>query len=334
VFTLGWVRSIKVKFTIVIVGAIGVAVVMSQVGYVFGWPLWLRPTLAVIVSLVFVQVLAHGMTSPLREMASAAKEISRGAYLQRIDTPSVDEVGQLATAFNAMAQDLVEADRQRRELIANVSHELRTPIAGIRGALENIMDGVVEPTGELVNAMHGRVERLQRLVDDLLDLSRLEAGDVAFELRPLALADVVRGAVEEVRFDHPSVDIAVDVAPDATVQGDPERLHQVVANLLHNAVLHGAAPIAITAQVELHAQAASVRLTVTDSGPGLAPDAQQRVFDRFYRHRSGQGTPPGTGLGLSIARWIVELHGGTITAGSNQPHGARFDVLLPLVAPR
>ena len=325
-FTLRWVRSIKVKFSIVIVIAIGAAVVMSQLGYALGWPLWLRPTLAFIVSLLFVQVLAHGMTSPLRDMAQAAQEISRGAYSHRIDTPSVDEVGQLATAFNAMAADLLDADRQRRELIANVSHELRTPIAGIRAALENVMDGVVPPTDELFHAMHGRVDRLQRLVAELLDLSRLEAGDIIFDVRPLSLAEVVQGAVEEARFDHPSVDISVAVPAGAVVSGDPERLHQVVANLLDNAMLHGAEPITVRADVGRR----TVRLSVIDCGPGLPVGAHHRVFERFYRIAAPGEISPGTGLGLSIVRWIVELHGGTITAAPNGPNGTCFDVDLPL----
>jgi signal transduction histidine kinase len=325
-FTLRWVPSIKLKFSIVIEVAVGVAVVMSQVGYLLGWPIWLRPMLATVVSLCFVQFLAHGMTSPLREMARAAIDISHGRYSHRIETSSVDEVGQLAAVFNVMAAELEDADRQRRELIANVSHELRTPIAGIRGAMENVIDGVVEVGPELLQSMHGRIERLQHLVDDLLDLSRLEAGDVSMDRRPLLLADVVNGAVDEVRFDHPSVHIGVDVDLALTVEGDPERLHQVVANLLQNAVIHGAPPISVRAVAE----GTSARLTVSDRGRGLTSDERERVFERFYRAAPPGEARPGTGLGLAIVRWIVELHGGSITAEADEPHGARFDVLLPL----
>ena len=324
--TLRWVRSIKVKFSIVIVAAIATAVVTSQVGYALGWPLWLRPTVAVVVSLLFVQVLAHGMTSPLRDMASAAHDIRRGGYGRRIETPSVDEVGQLAAAFNAMVADLEDADRQRRELVANVSHELRTPIAGIRAALENIRDGVVPPSDELLETIHGRVERLQRLVAELLDLSRLEAGDVTFERRRLSLADVVRGAIDEAQFDDPSVHVSFDAPVSTEMVGDPERLHQVVANLLQNATIHGAPPIGVS----IVCDGPLLRMTVADAGPGLPPDAQERVFERFYRHATPDGSRPGTGLGLSIARWIVELHGGGISVAPNQPCGARFTVELPI----
>lgn len=327
-FSLRWVRSIKLKFSIVIVLAIATAVVMSQVGYSLGWPVWLRPVLAVAVSLTFVQLFARGMTSPLREMASAAKGISTGNYGTRISTASVDEVGQLAVAFNEMARHLEEADRQRRDLIANVSHELRTPIAGIRGGLENLIDGVIEPTPAIMHAMHGRVERLQRLVDDLLDLSRLESGDIALKQLPGVLADIVNGAIDEVRFDHPSVHIAIDVPRGLVVLADPERLHQVVANLLENALLHGAAPFAVSARSDSD----RVILSVTDGGMGLPhdDDAREDLFQRFHRVRTDGSLRPGSGLGLAIARWIVELHGGTISARPNEPNGARFDVSLRL----
>jgi two-component system, OmpR family, sensor histidine kinase BaeS len=329
VLSLRWVRSIKLKFSIVIVLAIATAVVMSQVGYSLGWPLWLRPVLAAVVSLTFVQVFARGMTSPLRAMASAAKGISAGDFGARVTTPSVDEVGQLAVAFNSMAGHLEAADRQRRDLIANVSHELRTPIAGIRGALENLIDGVSVPTAEMLQAMHGRVERLQHLVDDLLDLSRLESGDVAFDRQPSVLADIVHGAVDEVRFDNPSVHISIDVPTDIVVLVDPERFHQVVANLLENALVHGAPPFAVQARLMTDQSI----LSVTDGGSGLPLDDREReeLFQRFHRGRIDGLIRPGSGLGLSIVRWIVELHGGTISAQPNEPSGARFDVNLPML---
>jgi signal transduction histidine kinase len=328
-FSLRWVRSIKLKFSIVIVLAIATAVVMSQIGYSLGWPIWLRPVLAAALSLLLVQIFARGMTSPLRDMAAAAGGIQKGDYGARITTPSVDEVGQLAVAFNAMAASLEEADRLRRELIANVSHELRTPIAGVRGGLENIIDGVVEPTNEMMIAMHGRIDRLQRLVDDLLDLSRLESGDVALHRQPSHLVDVVLGAVDEVRFDHPSVHIAIDVPKHITVAVDPERLHQVVANLLENALLHGAEPFAIAA----HVVDDNVLLAVSDGGAGLPDDPQARddLFRRFHRRETDGSLRPGSGLGLAIARWIVELHGGTISAHPNEPNGARFEVRLKVL---
>ena len=131
------------KFSIVIVAAIGTAVVTSQVGYSLGWPIWIRPTIAAAVSIVAVQFLARGMTRPLSDMAVAARHMANGDYEQRVHTSSVDEVGQLATAFNRMAESVADADRQQRDLIGNVSHELRTPITGLRATIENIIKRTV-----------------------------------------------------------------------------------------------------------------------------------------------------------------------------------------------
>jgi signal transduction histidine kinase len=325
------IRSIKVKFSIVIVFAIGIAVVTSQVGYLLGWPLWLRPLLAAAVAVAVVPFLARGMTRPLRQMTSAAQRIAQGDYEQRIHTFSSDEVGQLANAFNAMASDLAVADRQRRDLVANVSHDLRTPIAGLKATLENLVDGVSEPTQETLMAMHGRIDRLHRLVEDLLDLSRLESGTVELTRVDLPLASVVEGAAEEFLADRPEAALTVDVPAGIIVRVDPERLHQVVLNLLDNANRHGSGAIRVDASVD----GDEVVVTVSDNGPGLPPDATEQVFERFYRADAARTNGGGSGLGLAIVRWITELHGGRVTARSlgppNAPTGAAFSVALPTV---
>ncbi len=314
-------RSIKAKFSIVILAAIGTAVVTSQVGYSLGWPLWVRPTVAAAVSLIAVQFLAKGMTLPLRDMSKAARHMAAGDYTQRVETSSVDEVGQLAVAFNSMAQSVADADRQQRDLIGNVSHELRTPIAGLRATLENIMDGVTEPTAEVLSTMAGRVNRLERLVSDLLDLSRLEAGTAPLTTSIVNLREIVGDAVEECTAAHPAACITIAISDNTLLTADPERLHQVVSNLLANAIAHGGGLINITAV----ATAGNVTLTVADQGRGLDGDAD-RLFERFYR---ADNSSTGTGLGLAIVRWIVDLHDGSVRAEPNQPTGARFIVTLP-----
>jgi signal transduction histidine kinase len=323
---LSWNRSIKAKFAIVILAAIGTAVITSQVGYTLGWPLWLRPTIAATLSLIAVQFLAHGMTRPLRQMAKAATSIAQGRYDQRVNTASVDEVGQLAAAFNSMAADLADVERNRKELVANVSHELRTPIAGLRATLENIADGVAEPTPEVIAAMLERVGRLQRLVTDLLDLSRLEAGTAPLHLEPVHLASLVSAAADDCRRDHPSANITSSVDSAAYVNADPERLHQVLANLLDNGVRHGGPSVAVSSR---RSSADMVEIVVADHGPGLADDDRERIFDRFYRATDGRDDSGGTGLGLAIVRWIVDLHGGHVVIEPNEPSGARFVVSLP-----
>jgi two-component system, OmpR family, sensor histidine kinase BaeS len=318
---LGLTRSIEVKFSIVILAAIATAVVTSQVGYFLGWPLWLRPTVAAVVSLTAVQFLSKGMTLPLREMAKAARHMATGDYTQRVKTTSVDEVGQLATAFNSMAEAVATADRQQRDLIGNVSHELRTPIAGLRATLENLIDGVTEPTPEVLWTMAGRVNRLERLVSDLLDLSRLEAGMAPLTTSDVNLRDILDDAVDECVAANPSARITVAAPDSILLTADPGRLHQVVSNLLANAAAHGDGPIAVTAAMS----DTQVTLSIADHGRGLDGDTD-RLFERFYR---ADNSSIGTGLGLAIVRWIVDLHGGTVSAEPNQPTGARFIVTLP-----
>jgi signal transduction histidine kinase len=271
-------RSIKAKYSIVILAAIGTAVVTSQVGYSLGWPLWVRPTVAASVSLIAVPFLAKGMTKPLRDMSKAARHMATGDYTQRVETSSVDEVGQLATAFNSMAAAVADADRQQRDLIGNVSHELRTPIAGLRATLENIIDGVTKPTPEVLATMAGRVDRLERLVSDLLDLSRLEAGMAPLVTSVVNLRDIVDGAVEECTAAHPAACITVAVPGELSLTADGGRLHQVVSNLLANAIAHGDGSIAITAI----ATADHMMLTVADQGGGLGGDAD-RLFEPDHR---------------------------------------------------
>jgi signal transduction histidine kinase len=323
---LSLIRSIKTKFAIVILAAIGTAVVTSQLGYAFGWPTWIRPIVAASLSLIAVYFFARGLTRPLREMAEASTFIARGNYAQRVHTASVDEVGQLAQAFNSMAADLAEVERNRKELVANVSHELRTPIAGLRATLENISDGVAEPSPDLINAMLERVGRLQRLVDDLLDLSRFEARTVPLHREPVHLASLVAAAADDCRRDHPSAVVSSSIDDDAMVHADPERLHQVLANLLDNGVRHGGPIVEVSSKLGV---AGDVVIVIADNGPGLSSADSEHAFDRFYRAADRRDDDGGTGLGLAIVRWIVDLHGGRIAIEPNEPTGARFVVSLP-----
>jgi signal transduction histidine kinase len=274
------------------------------------------------------------MTSPLREMASAARAMATGDYERRVTATSRDEVGELARAFNRMAADLAEVDRMRRDLVANVSHELRTPISALQAVLENLLDGVAPPDPETLRTMLRQVERLGRLVAQLLDLSRLESGAVPLQRRPFELRPLLEQALHESRLHArqvaaKSVDLSMRVQPrNLMLSADPERLHQVVANLLDNAVRHSpeGGRILLTAG----ANGYGVRIEVSDEGPGISDQEKSRVFERFYRSDSARSsTDGGTGLGLAIARWIVELHGGDIRAEAGRPRGCRVVVELP-----
>jgi signal transduction histidine kinase len=282
--------------------------------------------LSVLLALALTQVLARGMTSPLREMTAAAQAMARGDYSRRVQATSRDEVGELAHAFNRMAEDLGSVDRQRRELVANVSHELRTPVSALRAVLENLVDGVTAPDETTLRAALTQTERLGDLVTQLLDLSRVEAGAVPLHRAPVPLHEFLRTCVQEAELAGRNVRYQVDVAPEGLrVNADRDRLHQVVANLLDNAARHSPAGGTVTARAR--GLVGGVELDVVDEGPGIDPRDRARVFDRFHRGGSS-AMDGGTGLGLAIARWVVDLHGGSIRVVESDA-GCRIRVTLP-----
>ena len=300
---LDQLTSIKVKLASLIVGAVAITVFVFWFGVriLHVWPS-IAGIVAAAVALVFVRRLARGMTSPLREMAEAAQAMAKGDYDQRVTATSNDEVGRLGVAFNQMAAELAETDRVRRDLVANVSHELRTPLTALQATLENLVDGVATADPRTLNTMLAQVERLGRLVAQLLDLSRLEAGTVPLDWQAFAVEPLLAHAVREQELNVPGVAIDMHVEdPDLAADGDPERVHQVVANLLENAVRHSPAGAAV--QVRARRSETGVTIEVIDEGPGIAADDVARVFERFYRADSARASSDGgAGLGLAIAR--------------------------------
>ncbi len=321
--------SIKLKLGFVIAAAVAVTVFVFWVGLKIGlWPS-VSGVIAAAVAMTMVWFLARGMTSPLREMAAAASEMAKGNYDRRVRSASRDEVGELARAFNRMAAELAETDRVRRDLVANVSHELRTPITALQAVLENLVDGVTEPDPETFRIMLAQVERLGRLVKQLLDLSRLESGAVPLDRTAFRVEPMLEHAVRESQLHAPEIPVQVSVdTHDLTADGDPERVHQVVANLLENAVRH--TPRGGIVEVRARRNDHGVVIEVLDEGPGIPDVDQARVFERFYRADSARASRDGgAGLGLAIAQWIVDLHGGDIHPERREPHGCRMVVTLP-----
>jgi len=326
---LDHLTSVKVKLGSLIVGAVGITVFVFWFGIRIGvWPS-VSGVFAAIVALVLTRFLARGMTAPLREMAVAAQAMAKGDYSQRVNDTSRDEIGRLARSFNRMAAELAETDRVRRDLVANVSHELRTPLTALQATLENLVDGVATADPETLRTMLSQVERLGRLVTQLLDLSRLEAGTVPLEHQDFAVEPMLTHAVREQKLHSPDVPIGVVVDDaDLAAAGDPERVHQVVANLLENAVRHS--PVGGAVEVRAHRSPTGVTIEVLDEGPGISDHEATRVFERFYRADTARATSDGgAGLGLAIARWIVDLHGGEIHPERREPHGCRMVVELP-----
>ncbi|MGO4341154.1 DUF4153 domain-containing protein [Pedococcus sp. 2YAF34] len=315
-------RSIKTKLGLLVAATITVASVLAVVGTRLGVSPWATVPLAVGVALVLTQLLARGMTSPLREMTVAAQRMAQGDYSQRVRATSGDEVGELARAFNRMSATLELVDRHRRDLVANVSHELRTPISALQAVLENLVDGVSQPGPEELRSALAQTERLGRLIGDLLDLSRVEEGVVPLRLAEVEVSDLLDDAVAQARVDSLRYTVVVE-PPGLRVPADPDRLHQLLANLLDNAARHS--PVGGEVRVVAAAREGRVSLDVIDEGPGIAPAERGLVFERFT---TSAAHASGTGLGLAISRWVVQLHGGTIAVGDSE-QGCRIQVLLP-----
>lgn len=329
------VTSLKLKLGLLVAASVTVASVLATLGAESVPPLLSIPV-TVVVALGVTQLLATGMTAPLRQMTLAARRMAAGDYDVRVETGSTDEVGELARAFNRMAAELATVDRQRRDLVATVSHELRTPLSALVAVLENLVDGVGTTDPATLSVALGQAERLGGLVEDLLDLSRVDAGVVPLERENVHLAALVGQVVAEASTAvgaaaEPAargVAISAEVPGGLVVAADPRRLHQLIANLLDNAVRHS--PAGGTVRVVAGTDATTTWLEVSDEGPGIDPVDRERVFERYGTASTGGGT----GLGLAIARWVADLHGGRIALlDPADGVGARCRVELPTSPP-
>ena len=333
----GWRRplegiaSIKQKLSILIVAAVAMTAVASQIGVWLGWPVWIRPIVAGAAALLMVQFLARGLTKPLRTMAEATTAMARGDYTRRVETTGRDEVALLARSFNAMSSELAETDRLRKEFVANASHELRTPVAALRSTLENLVDGVGRPDQETLARMLARAEHLSNLVGQLLDLSRLDSGVETEPLAQVDLGHLLNDVVGEVAEAHPGVDIQIRTPIDVEIEARPGRLRQVFVNIIGNAARFSDRGEPVLVTVTQDGDRAGV--TVRDTGPGIPKAEHGRVFERFWQAdgtRTGSG---GAGLGLAISKQVIDQHGGTIEVSANKPNGACFVITLPRHSP-
>ncbi|MGW1074287.1 HAMP domain-containing sensor histidine kinase [Streptomyces sp. NPDC002537] len=332
-------RSVKAALGALVIGSVVITTFLVFVALHSATELRVITVFSIIASLLITQFVAHGLTAPLDEMTEVTRAMARGDYTRRVGAGRRDEFGDLATAFNRMAADLEAVDTHRKELVANVSHELRTPIAGLRAVLENVVDGVSAADPETMRTALRQTERLGRLVEQLLDLSRLDNGVVPLHARRFEVWPYLAGVLKEAGMASGSspharkdVHLHLDVSPpELTAHADAERLHQVVANLVDNAVKHSPPHGRVTVRARRGEGAQSLDLEVVDEGPGIPEGERDRVFERFNRGGSGQqgpGSDGGTGLGLAIARWAVDLHGGSIGVAES-PQGCRIQVTLP-----
>jgi signal transduction histidine kinase len=306
-----------------------------------GSELFLDPTNRILVTITLVaglcaMLLIVGVSfralAPVEVLTAAARRMEAGDLSQRVEVSSHDEIGDLAHAFNSMADGLTRLEELRRQMVTDVAHELRTPLSNIRGYLEALQDGVVEPDEGVINSIYEEAMLLNRLVDDLQELSLAEAGQLGLERRPTALVDVVDGAIEAASPQAAGEDLALSVVvPEGLplVDIDPQRIGQVLRNLLCNAMTHTppGGEIAITA----HTRGRWVAVCVRDTGVGIAEEDLPYIFDRFYRaDRSRARATGGAGLGLGIVKQLVEAHGGRIEVESVVGRGTQFTFTIPM----
>ena len=280
---------------------------------------------------ILVWMLSRRTLAPLQGLGTTARRLGRGDLSQRAETAGPTEIRQLAHSFNAMAVELEEAERHRRNLTADIAHELRTPTSNIQGYLEAIKDGLFQPTPETIDTLHEQALLLSRLVDDLRLLAQVDAGELRLERSQTRVGELLQSVLEALRPRAEAKGVALSLEMDPSLPAldlDATRIAQVVGNLLENAITH--TPEGGRVTVSAHIAANAVKVAVADTGPGIAPEDLPRLFDRFYRaDPSRSRSTGGTGLGLTIARRLVEAHGGSIEAESVVGQGSRFVIRLP-----
>ncbi len=285
--------------------------------------------------IVLVSLLSRRLLRSVHRLTDAAQKLGKGDLSQRVAVSGRDEIGELTSTFNAMAEGLESAERQRRNMVADVAHELRTPLTNIRGYIEAVRDGVLEADETTIASIHQQTMYLSKLIDDLRLLAETEAADFQLDLEPAFLAEVVLRSVEGFRQQAQSngIELTCDPGSDPAtpvnqVKVDRTRIEQVMNNLLQNAVEHTPAGGRIDISVQEAQETISV--IVADTGEGIADEHLPHVFDRLYRvDPSRTRSTGGVGLGLTIAKQLVEAHGGTISAESTLGEGSRFTFTLP-----
>lgn len=282
------------------------------------------------VALVVALYVSVRVTRPITALTTAAGDLAAGRRDTRVDTDGPGELRTLAEAFNGMADHLDREDRLRRNLVADVAHELRTPLAILQGSTEALLDGVDQPTPEILGSLNDEVTRLRRLVGDLETLAAAEAASLRPRIDPVDLAEVAASAADLLRplADDRGTSLTVEAAP-AAVMGDADRLHQIAVNLIANAVKFTPAGGAIT--ISTRTNGATASLEVVDNGPGIPEPDLPHVFERFWRGANGNRAS-GSGIGLAVVAELVAVHHGTVTADNVPTGGARLTVTLPAAA--
>ncbi|MBI3152863.1 MAG: HAMP domain-containing protein [Chloroflexi bacterium] len=288
---------------------------------------------ASLVALAVSFVLSRSVITPVRVMTNASRRISEGHYAERVQSQGTDELSQLAASFNQMASQLEQVEAMRRRLIGDVAHELRTPLTAIKGSAEGLMDGVLPANAETYQQIHNEAERLNKLVNDLQELSRVESKAINLNIQPVDVTRLIETVTKRMQFQFDEKRILLNrhlPHDPILVLADEDRALQVLTNLLGNALQY--TPESGTVTVTIEREKNMAKFSVRDSGIGIPAEHLAHIFDRFYRvDKSRSRTHGGSGIGLTISKHLVEAQGGRIWAESNgENNGSVFVFTLPI----
>jgi len=290
--------------------------------------------LAVGLGMIIGVLLSSGLTAPLQRLAVAARAVAGGDLDHKVRVEGSTEIEEVGRAFNEMTTALSKSERQRQNMVADIAHELRTPLSVVQGSLRAILDDVYGLDKAEISRLYDETRFLSRLVDDLRELALADAGQLRLSLRPTSLSQVIHDSVGKLASGSEARGIVLTaLVPEGLplVQSDPDRVSQILRNLMVNALLHTPDGGSIT--VGAHSADGMVEVAVADTGSGIAPEDLPHIFERFWRADPARSRMGGTGLGLSIAQSLVEAQGGRIWVESAPGHGSTFRFTLP-VAPR
>ena len=286
-----------------------------------------------VVGLFASYVLGRDITIPLRNLNTAVQAVAKGSYGQQVTVTTSDEVGELARAFNVMSHILAENHWQRKRLFADIAHEMKTPLAILQGNLEGILDGVIKPTEEQIQSLYEETVHLSRIITDLRDLSLAEAGQLVLEQSATDINALVARSIQLLQrlAEDKKVTLALELQPIPAVEVDPDRIIQVVYNLLTNAIRYTPAggTVIVKTTVAAIENKTFAQIAVEDTGIGIAKEDLPFVFNHFFRADSSRDRKSGgAGLGLAIVKQLVEGHGGFVRVMSEPGVGSRFIVNL------
>jgi signal transduction histidine kinase len=289
--------------------------------------------MAVAIAIILTFLLSRRILSPVKALTTATRQFGKGDFSQRVTYEGKGELGELANSFNSMADNLENTQRLRRNMVADVAHELRTPLSNLKGYLEAISDGVVQPDEATIHSLNEEAVSLSHLVEDLQELSLSDAGELKMTAQPEDISRLIKETVTAIQPKAAAKNLTITADLPATISPvniDSHRIKQVLYNLLDNAIAHTPKDGKIT--VTACEQEGMVFVSVADTGEGIPAEDLPMIFERFYRvDKSRARATGGSGLGLTIAKRLVEAHGGTIKAESQAGNGSTFTFTLPII---